>query len=60
MEQGDYDPSGFLTAEIVRGKERDQYGDENRGNPISEQNKTCGFFSILSCRSPNYSFDLAR
>src|ERR1700676_2021097 len=36
MEQGDDDSGRFLTAEIVRGKERDQYGDEDRRNPIEE------------------------
>ncbi len=36
MKQGDDDPCGLLTAEIVRGKERDQYGDENRRDPIEE------------------------
>src|SRR5713101_3414432 len=36
MEQGDDDAGGFLTAEIVRGKERDQYGDEDRRDPIGE------------------------
>jgi len=34
MEQGDDDPGGFLPAEIVCGKERDQYGDEERRDPI--------------------------
>jgi hypothetical protein len=36
MEQWDDDPGGFLTAEIVRGKERDQYGDKDRRDPIEE------------------------
>ncbi len=36
MEQGDDHPGGLLTAEIVRGKEPDQYGDEDRRDPIEE------------------------
>jgi hypothetical protein len=36
MEQGHDDPGGFLTAEIVRRKEGDQYGDEDRRDPIEE------------------------
>jgi hypothetical protein len=36
MEQGDDDPGGFLTAEIVSGKQRDNYGDDDRRDPIEE------------------------
>lgn len=36
MEQRDDDPGGLLAAEIVRGKERDQYGDEDRRDPITK------------------------
>ena len=36
MEQGHDDSARFLTAEVVRGKERDQYGDEDRRNPIEK------------------------
>ena len=36
MEHGDDDTGGFLTAEIVSGKERDDYGDEERRDPIEE------------------------
>jgi hypothetical protein len=36
MEYGDDDPGRFLTTKIVRGKERNQYGDEGRRDPIEQ------------------------
>ena len=36
MEYGNDDSGGFLTTEIVRGKERNQYGDEDRRDPIEQ------------------------
>src|SRR5579864_5794932 len=35
-EHGDDDPTCLLVAEIVRGEERNQYGDEDRRDPIEQ------------------------